>query len=251
MLRQTRECGLQVGLFMVVCGFGYGCGTDEGVVQKNESKSTTLVKAKTLSVESSKRKQTPAKPKKNNAASKAVPKTADAGAPNGKDLPTSPSTSTIDGQVAKLIGEWKCETKQPMMEMRTDEVFQKDQRSKSEGGITFSAPNGPVLQLYMTGKSRWRVTKTDGAKVVPGSTGVTRVQRFNLCEVPLEIDFAQVSGAENVHVDQLLASMKKQGKARIQGNLETCRDIVSISDTDLVLKTPQKEVETRCKREGK
>jgi hypothetical protein len=131
---------------------------------------------------------------------------------------------------ASIVKAWRCVSKQPMMEMDAKESFSDDQTAKGEGRLTFSWTDGTKLDLFLESTSRWRID---------GDT---------LCDVPTSMHFTQMSGQLNPHVDQLMAAMQAQADKRMASNLETCKRIKSLTDTELVLAlpSPQGEVETRC-----
>lgn len=131
----------------------------------------------------------------------------------------------------QLLGTWSCVTEQPVMRLSVKETYGEDLSLKSEGTIEFRVPEGPSLNIFVESESRWSLR---------GDT---------LCDVPRKMDLTQTSGEENVHIDNLLKSMREQVKARIEGNLATCRTIVSVSASTMQLQVPQKSVETRCIRE--
>ena len=116
------------------------------------------------------------------------------------------------------------------MTLKTNETFHADQLVKSEGNIGFQIPEGPVLNIFVESESRWNLRDS------------------TLCDVPLRMDLTQTSGEQNVHIDNLLKSMRGQVEARISGKLATCRTIVSLDDKKLVLRVPQKGVNTNCVR---
>lgn len=142
-------------------------------------------------------------------------------------------TTEIPGRIklTQLLGTWSCVTEQPVMRLSVKETYGDDLSLKSEGTIEFRVPEGPSLNIFVESESRWSLR---------GDT---------LCDVPRKMDLTQTSGEENVHIDNLLKSMREQVKARIEGNLATCRTIVSVSATTMQLQVPQKPVETRCIRE--
>lgn len=131
---------------------------------------------------------------------------------------------------ASIVKAWRCVSKQPMMEMDAKESFSDDQTAKGEGRLTFSWTDGTKLDLFLESTSRWRID---------GDT---------LCDVPTSMHFTQMSGQLNPHVDRLMAAMQAQADKRMASNLETCKRIKSLTDTELVLAvpSPQGEVETRC-----
>ena len=141
--------------------------------------------------------------------------------------------TAIPGSIksTQLLGTWSCVTEQPVMRLSVKETYGEDLSLKSEGTIEFRVPEGPSLNIFVESESRWSLR---------GDT---------LCDVPRKMDLTQTSGEENVHIDNLLKSMREQVKARIEGNLATCRTIVSVSATTMQLQVPQKPVETRCIRE--
>ena len=134
----------------------------------------------------------------------------------------------------RLLKEWRCVSQQPMMEMDAKEVFLKNQTAKGEGRLTFSWTDGTKLHLFLESTSRWRL---DAGK---------------LCDVPTSMHFTQMSGEPNPHVDRLISAMQSQADKRMTSNLETCKRIKSLTDTELVLTipSPQGEVETRCTPAG-
>ena len=129
-----------------------------------------------------------------------------------------------------IVRTWRCISKQPMLEVDAKEVFSKDQKGKGEGRLTFSWTDGTKLDLFFESTSRWRI---DGGQ---------------LCDVPTSMHFTQMSGELNPHVDQLMAAMQAQADKRMASNLETCKRIKSLTDSELILSlpSPQGEVETRC-----
>ena len=131
---------------------------------------------------------------------------------------------------AQLIGSWRCVTKQPLMTLKTNETFMTDQLVKSEGNIAFQIPEGPTLNIFVDSESRWNLRDS------------------TLCDVPLKMELTQTSGEQNVHIDNLLKSMRGQVEARISGKLATCRTIISLDEKKLVLRVPQKNVDTKCVR---
>ena len=152
---------------------------------------------------------------------------------------TAPKSSAVSGPKgddylpparATLLGTWKCTMKQPLMTLKTNETFLENQLVKSEGNIAFQIPEGPTLNIFVDSESRWNLRDS------------------MLCDVPLRMDLTQTSGEQNVHIDNLLKSMKGQAEARINGKLATCRSIVSLDDKRLVLRVPQKNVDTTCVR---
>ena len=116
------------------------------------------------------------------------------------------------------------------MTLKTNETFLSDQLVKSEGNIAFQIPEGPTLNIFVDSESRWNLRDS------------------SLCDVPLKMNLTQTSGEQNVHIDNLLKSMRGQVEARISGKLATCRTIMSLDDKKLVLQVPQKNVDTKCVR---
>ena len=119
------------------------------------------------------------------------------------------------------------------MKLSTTDNFTAEQLVKSEGTIEFRVPEGPTLNIFQESESRWSIR--DGL----------------LCEVPLKMNLTQTSGAQSVHIDNLLKSMNEQAQARIKGRLATCKTLVSLNEEAFVVSVPQKNVETRCTRKGK
>lgn len=141
-----------------------------------------------------------------------------------------PARDKVAFDSALMMKEWRCLSTQPMMEIDAKETFLKDQTAKGEGRLTFSWIDGTQLHLFLESTGRWRI---DAGK---------------LCDVPTSMHFTQMSGVPNPHVDKLMAAMQAQANQRMSSNLETCRRIKSLSETELVLVLPSQkgEVETRC-----
>ena len=150
--------------------------------------------------------------------------------PKSQQVPRKATETRKALSKASLVKTWRCVSKQPMMEMDAKESFSDDQTAKGEGRLTFSWTDGTKLDLFLESTSRWRID---------GDT---------LCDVPTSMHFTQMSGQLNPHVDRLMAAMQAQADKRMASNLETCKRIKSLTETELVLAvpSPQGEVETRC-----
>ena len=155
----------------------------------------------------------------------------------GSPVPQASEPDTAQPQefvaVTNVMGEWQCVTQQDVMKLNLEESFGDNGRGRTEGIIEFIVPNGPSLNLYIKGESRWAL------------------QESKLCDTPVEVTLTQTSGAPSPLVDQLLAGMRKQAKARIEGKLMTCRAITEVTPTSMVLKTLDSAIETKCKRKVK
>ena len=91
--------------------------------------------------------------------------------------------------VADVMGEWQCVTEQDVMKLNLEESFGEKGRATTEGIIEFIVPNGPSLNLYIKGESRWALEES------------------KLCDTPTDVALTQTSGAPNPLVDQLLAGI--------------------------------------------
>ena len=148
-------------------------------------------------------------------------------------VPDNPRVDDAPAQkfvaVADVMGEWQCVTEQDVMKLNLEEFFGDQGRATTEGIIEFIVPNGPSLNLYIKGESRWAL------------------QESKLCDTPTDVALTQTSGAPNPLVDQLLTGMRKQAKARIDGKLMTCRAVTEVTPSSMVLKTLDSAIETKCK----
>ena len=132
---------------------------------------------------------------------------------------------------ALLTGEWRCVLNQEMMKVESTESFFPDGSAKSQGRIKFQWANELKVEVDLTAESRWRLS---GGQ---------------LCDVPRTMTFKSVSEPDNQSIKTLISAMQMQADKRAQGNIETCRQVKTLTASELVLVVSSKtgSAETVCK----
>ena len=74
------------------------------------------------------------------------------------------------------------------------------------------------------------------------------LEESKLCDTPTDVALRRLRGRLTL-VDQLLAGMRKQAKAWIDGKLTTCRAVTEVTPSSMVLKTLDSAIETSVKGE--
>ena len=162
----------------------------------------------------------------------------DALTPKGSSIQKEARDVTQTGQSgdpskrsALLTGEWRCTLNQEMMKVESTEIFFPDGSAKSQGRIKFQWANELKVEVGLTAESRWRLS---GGQ---------------LCDVPRTMTFKAVSEPDNQSIKTLISAMQMQADKRAQGNIETCRQVKTLTASELVLVVSSKtgSAETVCK----
>lgn len=140
-------------------------------------------------------------------------------------------TADTSARASLLTGRWRCTLSQAMMKVESTETFLPDQVAKSEGRITFQWANDLKVDVDLTAESRWRLSGEQ------------------LCDVPRTMTFKSASESNDESIRTLISAMQKQADQRATGNIETCRQIKTLTKSELVLFVASKTgtTQTVCK----